>query len=79
MEKHKIKEQLRRARKRQLVAALQNLVLGDQSDVGVCPAVKSSGITGNYILELVVAELQKGKDERVAMGIGPDGVKKEEA
>lgn len=75
MEKHKIKEQLRRARKRQLVTALQNLVLGDQSDAA-SPAVKSSGITGNYILELVVSELEKGKEERIAAG---EVVKKEEA
>lgn len=60
-EKHKIKEQQRRAKKRQLLTQLQTLVMGD-SDV----APKSKFISGNCILELVVEQLQKERDRRIS-------------
>ncbi|EKX42298.1 hypothetical protein GUITHDRAFT_141255 [Guillardia theta CCMP2712] len=64
MEKHKIKEQQRRARKRQLLSTLQSMVLGEAE-----ATTKSSGITGNYILELVVVELEKERLEAPAANV----------
>ena len=58
-EKHKIKEQQRRAKKRQLLTVLQGLVLGD----GAAP--KAASVTGNFILELVVEQLQRERDQKV--------------
>lgn len=75
MEKHKIKEQQRRAKKRQLLSTLQSMVLGEGETNG-----KATGITGNYILELVVVQLEK---ERLEMAVPASSaavaVKSEEA
>jgi len=58
MEKHKIKEQQRRAKKRQLLSTLQSIVLGETETNS-----KGTGITGNYIMELVVVQLEKERIE----------------
>ena len=62
---HKIKEQQRRAKKRLLLSTLQSMVLGEGEPNG-----KSSGITGNYILELVLVQLEKEKIETSSGGTG---------
>lgn len=65
MEKHKIKEQQRRAKKRQLLSTLQGMVLGEGETTS-----KSTGITGNYILELVLVQLEKERLETAGAGAG---------
>mmetsp|Transcript_1803 Transcript_1803/g.2466 ORF Transcript_1803/g.2466 Transcript_1803/m.2466 type:complete len:134 (+) Transcript_1803:225-626(+) len=68
MEKHKIKEQQRRAKKRQLLSTLQSIVLGEAETNS-----KATGITGNYILELVVVQLEKERIE-TAGGAAPAAI-----
>ena len=65
---HKIKEQQRRAKKRLLLSTLQSMVLGEGDTNGANG--KSSGITGNYILELVLVQLEKEKIETSSGGTG---------
>jgi len=52
-ERHKVKEQLRRARKRALLTQLQRLVLKPYTRT-------QGGVTGNFILELAIKELEDG-------------------
>ena len=65
---HKIKEQQRRAKKRLLLSTLQSMVLGEGETNGANG--KSAGITGNYILELVLVQLEKEKIETSSGGTG---------